>query len=593
MEEIFVKNYKEFTEVITAKRNELSDGILWYRGQSDSKYSLIPSLLRFENGLEQEENLIKSFKNITNSYVENKTDWHILFDMQHYGIPTRLLDWSGSLGVAIYFAIQDMSHEASIFILSPEKINKKSIGRQEILEFDDYKSQKNYIWQPSPPHSSSPAVVAIHPPNANMRMLAQNARFTIHYNQEKSIESEFSKDIIKISFNDSFKDKLEEFLEDACINSFSIFPDFEGRARFLYQKANLVLPKNPAKDFFLDPQNETSKIIEYKNHLFDSQGRSKIQNRGGILAKFKMDLDKILTSPKDYEDLIERSINKEYIQKKEISIYKKIHNFIKNSKGVSLTKSLELEDTLKDFMVDLFDDAKDKEIIFTTGLGSMDSFNIAEFQIINDTKSHVRAKIDIIVNEPNMLIDASFKPVKNTQDENIEILGKSYFLIDTVIKDKADQFRKLIILFYNLEKLVEISEKHKLCVRVRFFKERPSFTFRVERKTGKFAFIPHFLPFPRKYVRYGIISQSCEISKMLEEYEGFHNVTESEYLNRKTLENVKNKAIAYQRKLFEEHAIAFNSKLLERLQETTPKATRLPKEYCFKILGEMYNAHNK
>ncbi len=31
-------------------------------------------------------------------------DWDVLFAMQHYGTPTRLLDWTEVLGVAVYFA---------------------------------------------------------------------------------------------------------------------------------------------------------------------------------------------------------------------------------------------------------------------------------------------------------------------------------------------------------------------------------------------------------------------------------------------------------------------------------------------------------
>lgn len=33
------------------------------------------------------------------------TDWEYLFFMQHFGVPTRLLDWSENSHVALYFAI--------------------------------------------------------------------------------------------------------------------------------------------------------------------------------------------------------------------------------------------------------------------------------------------------------------------------------------------------------------------------------------------------------------------------------------------------------------------------------------------------------
>jgi hypothetical protein len=36
--------------------------------------------------------------------IEQNNDWHTLVNMQHYGIPTRLLDWTSVLGVAVFFA---------------------------------------------------------------------------------------------------------------------------------------------------------------------------------------------------------------------------------------------------------------------------------------------------------------------------------------------------------------------------------------------------------------------------------------------------------------------------------------------------------
>jgi hypothetical protein len=67
-------------------------------------------------------------------------DWDILFAMQHYGTPTRLLDWTEVFGVALYFAIIGIDETKRtdekgrkipppcVWLLNPYRLNSHSTG---------------------------------------------------------------------------------------------------------------------------------------------------------------------------------------------------------------------------------------------------------------------------------------------------------------------------------------------------------------------------------------------------------------------------------------------------------------------------------
>ena len=102
----YIESVSDFLNEIKGIKNK-SGYTLFYRGHSDKNYELKPSIYRNKKFIENEHKIYRETIAKVPYEFNGKSTIESLALMQHYGVPTRILDLTTNALVALYFACEE------------------------------------------------------------------------------------------------------------------------------------------------------------------------------------------------------------------------------------------------------------------------------------------------------------------------------------------------------------------------------------------------------------------------------------------------------------------------------------------------------
>jgi len=241
-----IENLSDFLSVFSSLLHK--DEIFWFRGHADLDWELKPSALRYRTETERNKafNLLSTFKRLVEMKLQRPPDpedelkWVQL--AQHYGLPTRLLDWTENAAIALYFACLRPDRNGLVFALNPVDLNK-SVDPRRPRVFDVNKDSAlidSYLYltgQLDPKNGFK--TIAIHPTWNSERIMLQQGVFTLHGSKVFMLSGKQAPSLVYMPILRKFKKGLLAELERIGVSEMSIFPEPEHLCTYLRKSEKL------------------------------------------------------------------------------------------------------------------------------------------------------------------------------------------------------------------------------------------------------------------------------------------------------------------------------------------------------------------
>jgi hypothetical protein len=248
----------DLEDILSTERDEFGNRRqLAFRGQSRTFGTLVPSFRRLflNNRSAKTAELIESeligafrehYRTLQSTMSEMPAsgaigpgkDLRCLSVMQHYGVPTRLLDWTADFWTAMYFACAgDPGEDAELWCYDRLAFGDASGQKQGLYAIFNDDTRDAAILDR---HDLDLVVEQVH--QLTPRMQQQQAHHTVAANVfadhapliHQMLNTEAKPHFKRLIIAQRAKDRVLKYLNDhKGISASKIFPDFEGLGRFL------------------------------------------------------------------------------------------------------------------------------------------------------------------------------------------------------------------------------------------------------------------------------------------------------------------------------------------------------------------------